>query len=79
MVIGNILYESRSGESRTYMIPDDPDKVIVPDKQDISSNSNKSLLTEDIVLEETNLVQSKQEETNVNHDNTLKNEKAKYW
>ena len=55
------------------MIPDDPDKVIVPDKQDISSNSNKSLLTEDIVLEETNLVQSKQEETNVNHDNTLKN------
>lgn len=31
MVIDNILYESGNSESRTCMIPDDPDKVIVPD------------------------------------------------
>ena len=56
MVIDNILHESWSGVSRTYLIPEDPDKVLVPYKQDISNNSNKNLLTESIILEEANLV-----------------------
>ena len=71
MIIGNILHESGSGVSRTYLIPEDPDKILVPDTQDISSNSNNSLLTENIKLEETNLDQSTQEDANVNHDNIL--------
>ena len=53
------------------MIPEDPDKILVPDTQGISSNLNNSLLTENIILEETNLEQSIQEDTNVNHDNIL--------
>ena len=69
MVIDNILHESGSGVSRTYLIPEDPDKILVPDTQGISSNSNNNLLTENIILEETNLEQSIQEDTNVNHDN----------
>ena len=68
MVTDNILHESGSGVSRTYLIPEDPDKVLVPDT---SSNSNNELLTENIILEETNLEQSTQENTNVNHDNKL--------
>ena len=71
MVIDNILHESGSGVSRTYLIPEDPDKILVPDTQDISSNSNNNFLTENIILEETNLEQSTQEDTNVNHDNIL--------
>ena len=71
MVIDNISHESGSGVSRTYLIPKDPDKNLVPDTQDISSNSNNNLLTENIILEETNLEQSTQEDTNVNHDNIL--------
>ena len=71
MVIDNILHESGSGVSRTYLIPEDPDKILVPDTQDTSSNSNNSLLTENIILEETNLQLSTQEDTNVNHDNIL--------
>ena len=71
MVIGNILHEGASGVSRTYLIPEDPDKILVPDTQGISSNLNNSLLTENIILEETNLEQSIQEDTNVNHDNIL--------
>ena len=71
MVIDNILYESWSGVSRTYLIPEDPDKVLVPYKQDISNNSNKNLLTESIILEEANLELSTQEDTNVNHDSIL--------
>ena len=71
MVIDNILHESGSGVSRTYLIPEDPDKILVPDTQGISSNSNNNLLTENIILEETNLEQSIQEDTNVNHDNIL--------
>ena len=55
MVIDNIFYESGSGVSRTYLIPKDPDKILVPDTQNISSNSNNNLLTENIILEETNL------------------------
>ena len=69
MVIDNILHESGSGVSRTYLIPFD--LILVPDTQDTSSNSNNSLLTENIILEETNLQLSTQEDTNVNHDNIL--------
>ena len=68
MVIDNVLHESGSGVSRTYLNPEDPDKILVPDTQDISRNSNKKLLAENI-LKETNLDQSTQEDTNVNHDN----------
>ena len=71
IVIDNILHESGSGVSRTYLIPEHPDKILVPDMQDISSNSNNNLLTENIILEETNLEQSTQEDTNVNNDNIL--------
>ena len=71
MVIDNILHERGSGVSRTYLIPEDPDKILVPDTQGISNNSNNNLLTENIILEETNLEQSIQEDTNVNHDNIL--------
>ena len=71
MVIDNILHESGSGVSRTYLISEDPDKILVSDTQGISSNSNNNLLTENITLEETNLEQSIQEETNVNHNNIL--------
>ena len=31
MVIDNILNESGNGVSRTYLIPEDPDKILVPD------------------------------------------------
>ena len=58
--IYNVLDQSRSGISRTYLIPEDPDKVFVPDTQDISSNSNNNLLTENLILEEANLEQSTQ-------------------
>ena len=71
MVIDNILHGRGSGASRTYLIPEDPDKILVPDTQGISNNSNNNLLTENIILEETNLEQSIQEDTNVNHDNIL--------
>ena len=57
MVIDNILHGSASGVSRTYLIPGNPDKVLVLDTQDISSNSNNNLLTENIILEETNMEQ----------------------
>ena len=70
MVIGNILHESASGVSRTYLILEDPDKILVPDTQDILSNSINNLLTENI-LEETKLEQSTQEDTHVNHENIL--------
>ena len=53
MVIDNILHESGSGVSRTYLIPENPGRVPVPNTQDISGNSNNNLLTEDIILEET--------------------------
>ena len=71
MVIDNILHESGSGVSRTYLIPEGPDKILVPDTLGISSNSNNNLLTENIILDETNLEQSIQEDTNVNHDDKL--------
>ena len=71
IVIDNILHESGRGVSRIYLIPEDPDKTLVPDMQDISSNSNNNLLTKNIILEETNLEQSTQEDTNVNNDNIL--------
>ena len=71
MVIDNILHESGSGVSRTYLIPEDPDKILVPDTLGILSNSNNNLLTENIILDETNLEQSIQEDTNVNHDDKL--------
>ena len=61
MLIDNILYESGSGVSRTYLIPEDPDKILFPNTQDISSNSSNNLLTENIILEETNLEQSTHE------------------
>ena len=67
----NISNESGSGVSRTYLIPGDPDKVLVRDTQNISSYSNNNLLTENIVLEEANLEQSTQEDTNLNDDNIL--------
>ena len=53
MVTDNILHESGSDVSRIYLIPEDSDKFVVPDTQDISSNSNNNLLTENIILEET--------------------------
>ena len=59
MVIDNILHKSGSGVSRTYLIAEDPDKILVLDTQGISSNSNNNLLTQNIILEETNLEQSK--------------------
>ena len=65
------MHESESGVSRTYLISEDPDKILVPDTQGISGNSNNNLLTGNIILEETNLEQSIQEDTNVNHDNIL--------
>ena len=71
IVIDNILHESGSGVSRPYLIPEDPDKILAPDTQCISSNSSNNLLTENIILDETNLEQSIQEDTNVNHDNIL--------
>ena len=37
MVIGNILHESGSGVSRTYLIPEDSDKILVPDTQNSCS------------------------------------------
>ena len=49
----------------------DPDKILVLDAQGISNNSNNNLLTENIIMEGTNLVQSIQEDTNMNHDNIL--------
>ena len=71
MVIGNILHESGSGISSTYLILEDPDKILLPDTQGNSSNSNNILLSENIILEETNLEQSIQEDMNVNHDDVL--------
>ena len=71
MVIDNKLHENESSVSRTYLIPKDRDKILVPDTQDISSNSNNNFLTKNIILEETNLEQSTQEGENVNHDNIL--------
>ena len=59
MVIDNILHKSGNGVSRTYLIAEDPDKILVLDTQGISSNSNNNLLTQNIILEETNLEQSK--------------------
>ena len=38
VVIDNILHESGKGVSRTYLIPEDPHKILVPDTQSISSN-----------------------------------------
>ena len=70
MVTDNILHESGSGVSRSCLIPEDLDKILVPGTQDISSNSN-NLLTENIILEETNLEQSSKEDTNANHNNIL--------
>ena len=70
MVTGNILLESGSGLWRTYMIPKKCGKIVVPDTQDNIINSNNKLLTENTILEKTNLEQSAQEDTNVNHDNT---------
>ena len=49
----------------------DPDKILVLDAQGISNNSNNNLLTENIIMEGTNLVQSIQEDTNINDDNIL--------
>ena len=71
MVIDNISHKNGSGVSRIYLIPEDPDKVLFSDTQDISSNSYKDLLTTNIILEETNLEQSTNEDTNMNHNNTL--------
>ena len=71
MVIDNILHENGSVVSRAYLIPEDPDKILVPDMQDISSKSNNNWLTENIILEETNLDQSRPEHTSVSHDNIL--------
>ena len=71
MVIGNILHESGSGISSTYLILEDPDKILLPDTQGNSSNSNNILLSENIILEETSLEQSIQEDMNVNHDDVL--------
>ena len=71
MVIDNILHQNGSGVSITYLIPEDPGKILVPYTQDISSNSNNNLLTENIILEETSLEQPTQEDTNMNHDNIL--------
>ena len=35
MVIDYILYESWNGVSRTYLIPENPDKILVPDTRNI--------------------------------------------
>ena len=34
MVIDIILHESGSGVSRTYLIPEDPDKILVPEQNE---------------------------------------------
>ena len=52
------------------MIPKKCGKIVVHDTQDNIINSNNKLLTENTILEKTNLEQSTQEDTNVNHDNT---------
>ena len=57
MEIDNILHESLSGISRTYLVLEDVDKIIVPDMQDVSSDSNNNLLTANVILKETNLEQ----------------------
>ena len=62
------MHESESGVSRTYLISEDSGKILVPDTQGISGNSSNNLLTGNIILEETNLEQSIQEDTNVNHN-----------
>ena len=69
MVIDNISHKNGSGVSRIYLIPEDPDKVLFSDTQDISSNSYKDLLTKNIILEEANLEQSANDDTNMNHNN----------
>ena len=38
MVIANILNKTGSSVSRTYLILEDPDRILVPDTQDISGN-----------------------------------------
>ena len=53
MVNDNILHERGSGVSKTYLIPEDPDKILVPDTQDISRNSNNNLLAENILKKPT--------------------------
>ena len=75
LLMDNLLHESGSGASRAYLIPEDSDKILVPDTQDISSNSNNNLLT-DNMLEEINLEQSTQEDTKDDHDNILNNIKS---
>ena len=42
MVIDNIFHESGSGVSKRCLIPEYPDKILVPDTQDIASNSNNN-------------------------------------
>ena len=44
IVIDNILHESGSGVSRPYLIPEDPDKILAPDTQGISSNSSNNFV-----------------------------------
>ena len=69
----DISHKSGSGVSRTHLIPEDPEKVLVLDTQEISRKWNNLLLTQNIILEETNLEQYAQKDTNVNHDNILYN------
>ena len=54
MAKNDILYESESGESITYLTIEDPDSVFVPDIFSIP-NSNLFDGNQEINLEETNL------------------------
>ena len=70
MVIDNILHESGSGVSRTYLIPKDTDKILVPDTEDISSNSNNNLLTENILCLLEDIIIAEKEAKEITNDSS---------
>ena len=73
-----ILHESKSGESITYLIVEDPDSVFVPDTQDIFNISNSNLFSgnQEITLEEANLEHEKstQEDISLTSADNILNE-----
>ena len=78
MVKDDILHESESGESTTYLIVEDPDSAFVPKTQDILSIPNSSLFNgnQEINLEETILehVKSTQDDINFAASDNILNE-----
>ena len=72
----DILLESGSGESLTYLIVEDAGSVFVPDRQDISTIPNSNLFNGNPELnsEKTELEHVKSAQENINHatsDNIL--------